>query len=145
MFALSAPLVIVLGVFGRDLIRLMYDARYQDAGWILELLAVGALFFAVGAPLRALPMALGDPKRYMWQQVATVITLMGAMSAGAFLGGFHGLIAGIAVANALEYCVVRVSVRKYRVGDLSTDLLFAGGMLAIILGAWAVRGLPSAS
>ena len=142
MFALAAPIILVFSLLGRDVIGLMYDPRYRDAGWMLEILGVGALFFAVGAPIRTLPMAFGDSYRYMWQQFWTVLTLIGSMLIGAKLGGFIGLLLGIAAAQAIEYFVARWAVSKYGIRNYLPDFLFAAGMLAVILLTWSIRGWP---
>lgn len=142
MFALSAPIILAFCVFGRDIIGIMYDPRYQNAGWILEILGVGALFFAVGAPIRTLPMAFGDSYRYMWQQFYTVATLISSMLIGAHFGGFVGLIVGIAAAQAIEYFVARWSVSKYGIGNYGPDIIFAAVMSGLIVLAWSIRGWP---
>jgi O-antigen/teichoic acid export membrane protein len=142
LFGLTTPVILAFTLFGSDVIDFLYDDRYHDAGWILQILGVGGIFVALGSPIRTLSMSLGDSYRYMWQQLFSVITLIIAMVGGWALGGFVGLIVGIAIAQSLEYCVARWAVAKYKVGDYLSDFAFAGAMLGLIFIVWSIRGWP---
>jgi O-antigen/teichoic acid export membrane protein len=142
LFALSTPVILGFSLIGSDLVRLLYDSRYHDAGWILQILGIGGIFVALGSPIRTLTMSFGDSFRYMTQQLICVGTLISSMAAGWALGGFPGLIIGIAVAQALEYCVARWAVARYKIGDYGPDLMFATALLAVIGITWFVRGWP---
>ena len=142
LFGIAMPVILAFCILGSDVIDLLYDERYQDAGWILQLLGLGGIFVALGSPIRTLTMSFGDSFRYMWQQVFSLAALIGAMATGWSIDGFRGLILGIAVAQALEYCVARWAVTKYKIGDYGSDLLFAVALLSVILLSWSVRGWP---
>ncbi len=68
---LSSPsevwVVACLAASGPALIETLYDPRYADAGWILQLLAIGAWFHILQVPSGSALLALGLPR---WLAVA---------------------------------------------------------------------------
>jgi O-antigen/teichoic acid export membrane protein len=142
LFALSTPVILAFSLVGSDIVGLLYDERYHDAGWILQILGLGGIFVALGSPIRTLTMSFGDSFRYMTQQFICVGTLLTSMITGWLLGGFPGLILGIAVAQALEYCVARWAVHRYQIGGYGADAIFAVALLFVIAVTWSLRGWP---
>ena len=142
IYALCFPVILILAIFGRDIIRILYDERYYEAGWMLEVLAVGTVFFAAGSALHTIPLSFGDSYRHMWRQGLSVAALTLSMLAGGFLAGFPGLIIGSVVAQALDYVIIKAATIKYGVRDYAADTLFIALSLLAITSAWAVRGWP---
>jgi O-antigen/teichoic acid export membrane protein len=91
----------VLMVSGPALIGILYDARYAEAGWILEVLAVGLII----VPLQLANytfLALGKP--WMNSAVSAVRTglLFVAMPAGFYILGVKGAIWGLVMSQLLS-------------------------------------------
>ena len=142
LYGMCAPIVLVFALFGRDIINLLYDPRYHEAGWMLEIMAAGSVFFAAGAAILNIPMSFGDSYRHMWLQVFRFTVLVAVMTLGGFLAGITGLVIGIAVAQMLFYPILRGVTHKYGIRDYQPDLLFLGVILSLIALVWYVRGWP---
>ena len=142
MYALCAPIVLVFAIFGRDLITLLYDPRYHGAGWMLEIMAAGYVFFAAGAAIINIPMSFGDSYRHMWLQVFRFALLLTVMTYGGYVAGLTGLVIAIAVAQALFYPVLRMVTHKYGVRDYLPDVLFVAVIASLVLTVWSLRGWP---
>lgn len=142
LFALAALPVVLFAVLGRDFVALLYDPRFINAGWMLEVMSLGSLFYAVGAPIISIPLAFGDAQRHMWLQGARFGILLLTMIAGASQGGLFGLVAGIAIAQLLFYPVLCLFTAKYKVRDFPTDILFVAVVTCIVVAAWSMRGWP---
>jgi O-antigen/teichoic acid export membrane protein len=120
---LAVPLLSLVAVYGDWLVVALYDQRYHDAGWMLRVLACGAVF--ASANENALPMllALGDPyRRFLTLACSAVLFVAAILLGGAFFGG-PGLVAGVAVAPALAYPVVSWSLGRHGVWTARVDLL----------------------
>jgi len=142
LYAMCAPIVLVFSLFGRDLIVLLYDERYHGAGWMLEIMAAGSVFFAAGAAILNIPMSFGDSYRHMWLQFVRFIVMLSAMTVGGLQAGLVGLVIGIAVSQALFYPVLRIFTHKYGIRDYLPDAAFLVGIMATILMVWYLRGWP---
>ncbi len=142
LYAMCGPLVLLFALFGRDLITLLYDPRYHGAGWMLEIMAVGAAFFAAGAAVINIPMSFGDAYRHMWLQFARFAVLLLLMSLGGCFAGLLGLVIAIAAAQMLFYPILLLVTRKYAIQDYWPDLLFLLAIFAVIIPVWIMRGWP---
>jgi O-antigen/teichoic acid export membrane protein len=142
LYAMCAPIVLFFSIFGRDLITLLYDSRYHDAGWMLEIMAAGSVFFAAGAAILNIPMSFGDSYRHMWLQFFRFAVLIGVMTLGGYLAGIVGLVIAITVAQMLFYPILRLVTHKYGIRDYLPDLLFICGISVLVIGVWYWRGWP---
>ena len=142
LYAMCAPLVLVFALVGRDIIELLYDPRYHGAGWMLEIMAAGSMFFAAGAAIINIPMSFGDSYRHMWLQFFRFSILLALMTAGGYYAGLLGLVVAIAVSQALFYPVLRVMSHKYGIRDYLPDLLFLLVIGCVVTMVWGLRGLP---
>lgn len=142
LYALCTPIVLVFALFGRDIITLLYDPRYHGAGWMLEIMAAGSVFFAAGAAILNIPMSFGDSYRHMWLQVSRFAVLLAVMTAGGYLAGLAGLVAGIAVSQMLFYPVLRYFTHRYGIRNFAPDTIFMLAIVAVIGTVWSLRGWP---
>jgi len=142
LYAICAPIILTFSLFGRDMISLLYDPRYHGAGWMLEIMAAGSVFFAAGAAILNIPMSFGDSYRHMWLQLFRFAVLLGVMTVGGYLAGVVGLVIGIAVAQMMFYPILRLVTHKYDIRDYAPDLVFLTGITAVIALVWYLRGWP---
>jgi O-antigen/teichoic acid export membrane protein len=142
LYAICAPIILTFSLFGRDMITLLYDPRYHGAGWMLEIMAAGSVFFAAGAAILNIPMSFGDSYRHMWLQLFRFAVLLGVMTVGGYLAGVVGLVIGIAVAQMMFYPILRLVTHKYGIHDYAPDLIFLTGITAVIALVWYLRGWP---
>jgi O-antigen/teichoic acid export membrane protein len=84
----------ILMVSGQSIIGLLYDGRYQQAGWILEILAIALLTLPFRIATQCF-LALGLAKVYFHLHTIRMITLFIALPLGFHLGGLAGATWGI--------------------------------------------------
>ena len=142
MYACCFPGVIVLSVFGRDVIQLLYDPRYHEAGWMLEVLSLGLGFYILAAAVNSLPLAHEDSKRHMWLQFMRVVSVLTAMLVGGWFFGNIGLIWGVAVGQVVYYPLLQMGTRGYGVTSYGLDVAVSGVVVLIVMGIWSIRGWP---
>lgn len=122
LMALSVPPVCILAVFGSDIVTLLYPESFQDAGWMLEILAAGAVASVIGSTIGPVLLAVGNSFAFMMQMALRTIVLLTAMAIGGWYYGTVGLIVGIAVPDIVIYPVLVLLVRRYGVWHPRLDL-----------------------
>jgi O-antigen/teichoic acid export membrane protein len=139
--ALTLPLLCAAAVFGDWLVAALYDARYAEAGWMVRVLACGAIVACANENALPLLLALGDPYRRFVALVCSSIFFIGSILAGGAIGGRVGLVAGVAVAPLLAYPMVSWALNKHGAWTRRIDLTaFLAAAAAISLMMW-LRGL----
>lgn len=129
----TAALAVGLAVLGDRLVRLLYDVRYHDAGWMVRVLSAGNVATAVGALSGSTLLAVGNSRRAMFLEGARVLLLLGGMIVGNQLLGKPGLIIGVAAVGLLSYPVCALALHRERLWQPKLDLpvmLVAYGLLA---------------
>jgi O-antigen/teichoic acid export membrane protein len=115
-FALSG-----LAACGRTLIGLLYDARYAEAGWVLQVLALSAWFTALLNVNMAALLALGQSKWMAATSSAKTVAMVALIPLGAHLYGFHGAVLALAGAEALQCLVASAVVQRQRLAPPFRD------------------------
>lgn len=130
------PPVCVLAVGGHYLVEILYDTRYADAGWILELLAGGSVAATITTTIEPVLLAHGDSFGYMVQMATRLAFQIAGMLIGARYGGTAGFITGLVVADIVNYPVLALLVRKYGVWMPGLDVVAFGASCAVIGAGW---------
>src|SRR5690606_33469561 len=97
---------------GPFLIRLMYDARALDAGWIVQLLAVGTWVAALSSSRGNAALARGAPGWIAAASAAKVVALAVLIPTGVSMYGFPGGVAGFVLAETVSYSVLLFSMTQ---------------------------------
>ena len=141
LMTVTLPPCWFLIVFGPELVDFLYDERYLNAGWMLQILASGAVVSAVFIPIDVVLLAVGDSYRFLLMLISRSFWLLVAMVVGGILGGPTGLIIGFAVSPVLYYPFLVALVRRYNVWIPLLDFgaLFVSAV-AIGVGFW-LKGL----
>ena len=134
LLAVSLPPLWGLLLVAPELITFMYDARYADAGWMLQLLAIGGMLQCVISPIEAVFIASGDSFRHMTLQFFRLVTMGAAMAGGGYLYGATGIILGFVAANALYYPILSAMVRRYKVWFPLLDFATVAASAAVVGG-----------
>ena len=131
----------ILIVSGQALIALLYDKRYTQAGWILEILSVALLI----VPFRLAPycfMALGMPRLLSNILVIRLATMFILMPVGFHLFGLQGVMWGIVFSHFSILPQTLYYKVKYGLFDLQKELLVLPMVLiGVIMGNafnWAI-------
>jgi O-antigen/teichoic acid export membrane protein len=131
----------VLMISGPLLIGLLYDPRYAQAGWMLQILAANMMIYPLQMEIQSF-IALGMPKLQSYIVALRLAALVMAMPLGYHFFGLAGALWGIV---ASQYVCLPVTIfysARYRLFDLRRELLSLpmvlagagiGKMLAIII------------
>jgi O-antigen/teichoic acid export membrane protein len=129
LLAGALPSALLLGC-GPELIALLYDPRYADAGWMLQLLALG-VWLQIPQTLSAnVLLGVGAP---VWVAVgngAKLAAMLVLLPGGFALAGVPGAIAGFSAAEAFRWACLAVSVRRRGLPVWSADLACTAFVLA---------------
>ena len=99
---LLLPPMLVLIIFGSQIVSHLYDARYWQAGWMMQILSVG---YAVSVTTNIGPfyLAQGNSKLFVITVMVKALVMALSMSLGGYLFGVAGVIVGISVSNIIFY------------------------------------------
>lgn len=125
------PPLFILVIFGQDIITLLLDPRYQEAGWILQTLSVGMIIL-LGTALGPIVLAFGDSYLALKLEAVQVFFLLASMAIGGFLLGTRGVIIGVACSPIFYYPFQAVVYRKYSVWFPHLDALCVFAPLLIV-------------
>jgi len=141
LFAACAPFILAFTLFGNEIIDLMYDDRYSEAGWMLRVLTLGTIFSIFNETLIAMMLAHGHSHKTGLLQAFRVFMLLIVMTIGGSQFGLVGLVYSIAIAPALFYVVLLFMMRSYNVSP-KVELGSIAFVLLIVLSYWKVFGWP---
>nr|PZN27070.1 MAG: polysaccharide biosynthesis protein [Pseudomonadota bacterium] len=125
---------------GPFLIRLMYDARALDAGWIVQLLAVGTWVAALSSSRGNAALARGAPGWIAAASAAKVVALAVLIPTGVSMYGFPGGVAGFVLAETVSYSVLLFSMTQRGLREFPRELV-----LTALIGASAFVAYQAAS
>jgi O-antigen/teichoic acid export membrane protein len=89
---LAVPALGGLCVLGDDVVRFLYDARYAEAGWILQALCLRVAMGCVLDPCETCLFALGHTRYGFLSNVAMTVWIWVAIPVGWWLAGLEGLV-----------------------------------------------------
>ena len=113
----------VLMTSGQALIGLLYDPRYAEAGWMLQVLAVGLLAAPAQIAVQGF-LALGLPQIHSKVLIVRLAGLFVALPLGFYLFGIPGALWGIAVSQLLPLIWMLSWNVRLKLFDLRKELLF---------------------
>lgn len=96
------PVLWIIVIFGQQIIDLLFDSRYHNAGWIFRIYAAGLIPLII-AGIGPFYLAMGNSLLSMKLEAAKFVFYIGAILIGGWFGGATGIIIGLAVQNLLVY------------------------------------------
>lgn len=112
----------VLFVSGNTLIRFMYDPRYEQAGWMLEILVVALLAFPFNLSQWCL-LARGLPKLFSGLLAIRVAAIMVLIPLGFHFFGLSGALWAIVISQFSSLPATIYYQLKYDLFDLSMEVM----------------------
>jgi len=125
---------------GEPLVGLLYDHRYADAGWMLQILAATLIAAPFQIAVQAY-LALGMPQLHSKILFVRLIALVAAVPVGFLLFGLPGALWGIVVSQLSSLPMFIFYNRRLGVLDLQKELL---PFPAVLLGMGIGRLITSA-
>lgn len=130
---------------GPTAIRLLYDARYQDAGWMVQVLAAGTWFNVLEATIGAALLAREQAAWVAGGSAAKLVGMMVLIPVGFSVGGFPGALLGYAASELLRYAVSATAAALTNLRAWPQDVGFTTVFAAASLTGWlAGYGVRSA-
>ncbi len=120
MAAVPATCVFVVG--GQLFVDLLYDPRYEGAGWMLQILSIGTIGSIVTASSGNALLSFGDSFSFMKFQIARSFLLVLCMIIGGFLMGTVGVVFGVAISKFIAYPVLAIYLNRHGVWLPKLDL-----------------------
>jgi O-antigen/teichoic acid export membrane protein len=139
MLVYSGLGIACLAASGPWLIATLYDPRYADAGWIMQLLAFGTWAYALAGTCGSALLALGQPRWLALANGAKVVGIVFLIPLGFQIAEFPGAIAGFAGAELLRYAALAIGAHRAGLGMLRRDLL-----ISVLVAAAVLAGLSAA-
>lgn len=124
---------------GPSLIRLLYDERAIEAGWIVQLLALGTWVATMSSSRGNAALARGAPGWIAAASAAKVVALAALIPIGVSIAGFRGGVSGFVLAELAAYTVLLFSMSRRGLREFPREL----GLTAI-LGAGAFAAWEAA-
>jgi O-antigen/teichoic acid export membrane protein len=121
----------------------LYDPRYHDAGWMLQVLCVRLLLVATLSNSESCLIALGHPKYSFLQNLCRTVAMFIAIPVSWSQWGIEGVIWAIALSELPPLIVIWTGLIRHRMFSIvaeSRSLLFVG--LGAALGAGMARLWP---
>lgn len=116
----------VLIASGQGIVHLLYDSRYSDAGWMLQILICGAIAVPYQVAIQCF-LALGKPHLFTQVLLARLVALVAALAVGFHLGGLSGALWGIVASQVLPVLSILYWLARLKIIDVKREalLLFA--------------------
>lgn len=132
---ISLPALGALGAVGSWIIDLLYDERYQAAGWMLEALVVRVAMSCMLTPCETCLYALGKTRYSFWQGVCRTTWIAVMVPLGFYLWGIKGLIWAMTLSELPNVFVLwwplwRAGILRLRREAIAVCLFVAGFALA---------------
>lgn len=108
-----ASVCVFLALIGELLIRLLYDDRYTDVGWILQILALGQVGRCMTGTLQPFILALGDSYSQMKFSAANATLLISFIVVGGWLAGAPGVILAYTLSSLLAHPIMVLFARRH--------------------------------
>ncbi len=142
LLAATLPLVWITALGGQFLIDILYDSRYVSAGWMLQILSIGAVGSVITATAGSILLSFGDSFSFMLFQVSRAVLLVGCMLLGGYYFNTVGLIVGAAFSNIISYPCLAIALHRHKVWIPSLDLgAFGLSAVVIVTGLWITNGI----
>ncbi len=119
--------------FGEHLIRIMYDDRYHDAGWMLQILGLGSLVGCITASYGGVLWAKGLVRTSTVLLAIQLVVQVGAIVIGSLINGPTGVIVALGVANWIVYLPHAAVYARHSLWQPRIDLPLLGLSILVVL------------
>ncbi len=115
LMAFALPPLYLLTFSGQEIINFIYPETYHDAGWMLQILAIGGIINVITKTIGPILLAMGDSFRLMITKFSQSIIMLLAMIIGGNLFGPKGLIIAASISQLFNYPILVMNIKRYGV------------------------------
>jgi O-antigen/teichoic acid export membrane protein len=126
---------------GEAAVRLLYDERYVEAGWIIQLLALGSWFTVLESTNGAALLARGQANWVAAGNAGKLVGMVLLIPLGFALGGFVGAVAGLAASDVFKYAVSAFAATRAGLRGWPEDLRLSAWVFATAWLSWRLAAL----
>ena len=144
ILTVAIPLLAILVSFGDFLILELYDSRYQDAAWMLPILALGIWLNLLTATMSPCLLAIGKPLYAAWGNLLKFCYMVIALPVGYSWLGVFGAVIVVACNDLPFYLVVNYGLWREKLNAIAQDIwatLLLIGLIVLIAIARHFYGL----
>jgi O-antigen/teichoic acid export membrane protein len=125
MNAMNLAISLIFVLFGKQIIHILYPKPdYVDAGWMLQILALGSLMTILGYSYMNVLPAQGKTFLMCIMMATQVSIQFASIFAGYYLGGAYGAVLGIAAVGWAFYPVQVVCFMRLKLWQPEVDIPF---------------------
>ena len=121
--AMFLPVLGVLVAIAPWAVAILYDKRYQQAGWILQFLALRAILACIARPCEVILVAIGKSVYAFAQHIARMTWLVIGVPLGWHVGGLHGLVWAVALSEVPVVLLLWFGLRRHALLRLNREVL----------------------
>lgn len=138
IFGVIACSPLVIG--GQWLIDVLYDERYQAAGWMLQFLAIAGVLRLFDSMLRPLFLAVANSFDSMVYQVIKGCLSVTLLLVGIWNYGLQGFLMALIIAPVLNLVVLNIMMRRHGYRWNFDDIPLLGLVAALAYFGWQLMG-----
>lgn len=116
-------LVSLVFVMAPLIVELLYDKRYVDAGWMIQLLMLGAMFKVLEETNGMALLAHGNARLVAYGGLGKLLAMGPLIALGFIFEGFAGAVLGFALSESIRYLVSVNALHKYSLSTGKMDLV----------------------
>lgn len=142
-FLLNGSYIVIclgLALYGDLLIIFLYDDQYIEAGWMLQILALGQIGRAMSGTLMPFLLAKGDSFSQMTVSSINAVLLIGLMTAGGKLYGGVGVILGYSLSGVLSHPVMVLQALRHGYNCILEDIGLMALGVGLVVFVWVATG-----
>jgi O-antigen/teichoic acid export membrane protein len=128
---------VLLAYFGNQLMEFLYDERYKDSGWMLQLLAMGSLVGCLSVSYSGVLWAKGLARTATMLLAMQLLILVPTLFIGSYIGGVEGLVTALALVSWIVYPAHAYVYGRLSLWQPQIDLPVIGLSLLVVLFALA--------
>jgi O-antigen/teichoic acid export membrane protein len=114
--------IAMMMVLGTRIVDLLYDHRYHEAGWMLQVLSIRLIIVAIISNGESCLVALGHPQYQFIENLSRAIAIVVAVPIGWWQAGVHGLIWAIALSELPPLIVVSAGLIRHGMFSVAAEL-----------------------
>jgi len=123
---------------GSELIALLYDERYADAGWMLEIMAF-LLFFSPFLLAGQCFIAMGKPKYHSSSLLIQLATVYISLPLCYYLYGLQGAVWALALSTLPRVGVTLMLMRRLKLLNIKKEVLYIPVLVAGVVSGWLLN------